>query len=475
MTSLKTRLVWILLALTFVGWVASASLAFVFTSRVMLDQVDRQLEQYADLVKYITAVFARQVDEGEPLSEPWLRGKFETAHLQPIIIDAPRGEKLNPALNIWLNGNLIAVLADSPRFARPGVEGFAFGGPVGESGATGSPGNWRVLTRFDPLTELWLQVGIEMGDARRAMLGMLGRALLPLLVVLPLTVALLYFGVSRGLKPLKVLAGQIAMRNPSLLDAVDPSGVPTEMQGVVSSLNSLLHRLALALEGEQRFTANAAHELLTPLAAIKTEVQLCQMQLADERSKGMLDRIVQRVDRASHTVAQLLTLARLDPDHPVPGQQVCLAALVSEALADTSHLAEERGITVAQEVDEKACIRGSEEALLILLCNVLVNAFRYATEGSVVSVCLRAGPAVGLEITNVCQPLTSKEFGRICERFYRVPGAAGQGAGLGLSIVARIAEQHGARLGIGPDSTGCGFRVSLEFPVAADGQAKTGE
>ena len=80
--SLKSRLVLILLALTFIAWVASALLTFAFTSRVMLDQVDRQLEQYADLVNYITAVFARQVDEGRPLSEPWLSGRFETAHLR---------------------------------------------------------------------------------------------------------------------------------------------------------------------------------------------------------------------------------------------------------------------------------------------------------------------------------------------------------------------------------------------------------
>ncbi len=460
MASLKTRIVLILLALTLVAWVASALLTFLFASRVMLDQVDRQLDQYADLVKYMTAVFARQVDEGLPLSEPWLSGKFETAHLQPIVIDAPTGEKLNPALNIWLDKNLIAVMADSPRFDRPAGEGFAFGGP------SGNERKWRILTRYDPLTDLWLQVGIEMDGARRAMLGMLGRALLPLLLVLPLTVVLLYFGVSSGLKPLKTLAGQIALRNQSLLDAVDPSGVPAEMQGVVSSLNELLQRLALALEGEQRFTANAAHELLTPLAAIKTEVQLCQLQLGDERGVAMLARIAQRVDRASHTVVQLLTLARLDPDQPMPFQRVSLRSCLSEALVDTAHLADERGLTVALDAQDEACVSGSEESLLILLCNLLINAFRYANAESTVRVCLRTGAVVELEIANECPPLSRQEFDRICERFYRAPGSSGQGAGLGLSIVARIAEQHKARMSISPVDSGQGFRVRLVFPLA---------
>ncbi|MGL4565139.1 MAG: hypothetical protein ACRCVD_07585, partial [Halioglobus sp.] len=138
MASLKTRIVLILLTLTLVAWVASALLTYAFTSRVMLDQVDQQLEQYADLVQYISAVFARQVDEGQPISEPWLSGEFETAHLQPIVIDAPVGEKLNPALNIWLGENLIAVMADSPRFDRPSGQGITFGGPAGHEKS------WRI-------------------------------------------------------------------------------------------------------------------------------------------------------------------------------------------------------------------------------------------------------------------------------------------------------------------------------------------
>lgn len=456
-TSLKTRLVLILLALTLAAWVASALLTFAFTSRMMLDQVDGQLEQYAGLVSYISAVFSRQVDEGVPLSEPWLHGKFETAHLQPIVIEAPAGEKPTPALNIWLDRNLIAVMANSPRFAEPREEGFAFGGlQKGDN-------NWRILARYDELTGLWLQVGIEMGDARRDMLAMLGRALLPLLVVLPMTVALLYFGVSRGLKPLKNLATQIARRNPALLDPVEPRGVPAEMQGVVSSLNELLQRLAMALEGEQRFTANAAHELLTPLAAIKTEVQLCQLQSEDERSAAMLVRIVQRVDRASHTVAQLLTLARLDPGQADVCQQVCLQTLLAEALANTSHIADERGLTVAVAAQGTTLISGSGDSLSILLCNVLINAFRYGSTDSVVQVFLGGGDQVVFEVSNDCPPLSRREFDRISERFYRAPGSPGQGAGLGLSIVAHIAEQHGAALSVGPGEAGDGFRVRVVF------------
>jgi len=461
MTSLKTRLVLILLALTFLAWVASALLTFVFTSRVMLDQVDRQLEQYSDLVQYMTAVFARRVDEGLPISEPWLRGKFETAHLQPLVIDAPRGDQLNPAINIWLDGHLIAVMADSPRFERPTVAGFTFG----DTGRGGQ--NWRVLNRYDEVNGLWLQVGIETGGAYRAMLGMLSRAMLPLLLVLPLTVALLYFGVSRGLKPVQALARQIGQRKPALLDPVDTAGVPAELQGVVGALNQLLQRLGSALEGEQRFTANAAHELLTPLAAIKTEVQLCQLQIEDTRTAARLDRIVQRVDRASHTVSQLLTLARLDPEQGTTAENVCLDALLLAMLAETRHLATERGLAVEVEVADRIYTRGSEESLAILLCNLLINAFRYATEGSTVNIALRSGDRVELEIRNDCNSLSGREFERIGERFYRASGSVGPGAGLGLSIASLVARQHGAQLILGPGEAGQGFRVRLRFAPAA--------
>lgn len=456
--SLKRRLVWILLGLTLGSWVASAVLTFVFASRVMLDQVDQQLEQYSDLVNYITQVFARQVDEGLPVYEPWFRAGFAEAHQEPMVIDATPEGRLSPALNIWMDEKLIAVLADSPRFDKPANEGFSFAQPEGDDGS-----DWRILTRYDEPTGLWMRVGIELVGARWAMLGILGRALLPLLIVLPLTVLLLYFGVTRGLLPLKNLAGQIARRNPGLLDPVPTRGVPEEVQGVVASLNRLLERLARALEGEQRFTANAAHELLTPLAAIKTEVQVCQRQMQDAGGRAMLDRIAQRVDRASHTVEQLLTLARVDPDRPLPMASLDLRALLGETLAETGHLAAARDLVVDIAEGVAVQVTGNYEALAILLRNLLVNAFRYAREGSAVRVALDAQEGVLLTICNDCDPLSGEEFARISERFYRVPGQLVPGAGLGLSIVKRIADQHGATFSAGPWHDGNGFCARLRF------------
>ncbi|MEP4148995.1 MAG: ATP-binding protein [Halioglobus sp.] len=457
-TSLQQRLTIILLALTLFAWIGSAGVTYFYANRVLLEQVDRQLGQYADLVNYITRVFERQLAQGQPLYEAWTGHDYDQAHLEPILIEGIVTEGLAPAINIWEKDSRIAVLAGSPLFERPSAEGLVY------RELDEGRGHWRLLSKRDESSGLWIQVGIELGAARRDMLGTLGSAFMPLLIVVPLTIALLYLGVARGLLPLRNLAGQIARRKPGLLEPVDTEEVPRELDSVVSSLNELLSRLATAMDGEQRFTANAAHELLTPLAAIKTEVQLCQRQLKTEPAAGMLARITQRVDRATHTVEQLLTLARLDPDASVILTRVELRALLTEALADTAHLAAERGLSVDIEEGEPIFVQANAEALAIMFRNLLVNAFRYSDGDPVITVRLRREDIVSLAICNDCEPLSLAEHEQLGERFYRVPGSAGLGAGLGLSIANRVAELHGATIKTGPGDQGRGFCARVSFP-----------
>ena len=460
MGSLKKRLIWTLLALTLFVWLASALMTFFSSGQALRQQVDTQLRQYAHLVTYISRVFARQIDEGLPLYESWGENGLEQLRMQPMVVHAPGSASLRPAVNIWLNNQLIAVMAGSPNFEQPTVEGFS------DIEAADGNGRWRVLTQYDQVSDLWIRVGVEVGAARWSLMATLGRGFLPLLIVLPLTIAALYLGVSRGLLPLHNLADQISRRKPGLLEPVATEDVPGEVAGVVAAINQLLQRLAFALEGEQRFTANAAHELLTPLAAIKTEVQLCQRQLRDERGAAMLQRIAQRVDRASHSVEQLLILARLDPDVPLPTTAVPLRALLVEVLADMAHLCDQGQLQVVLVEGDETEVNGSAEALAILLRNLLSNAFRYASDGSTVHLRLSSDDSVELEICNDCAPLSGDEFAHICDRFYRVPGSAGSGAGLGLSIVSRIAQQHGARFFAAPRQDGSGFCARLTFSGA---------
>ncbi|MEP1471219.1 MAG: ATP-binding protein [Halieaceae bacterium] len=456
-TSLRKRLIIILAALTLFAWIGSAGLTGIYASRVLIDQVDRQLEQYSVLVSYITRVFAAQMDKGETL--PGI-DVAEMGDETPMIIETPASEGLAPVVNIFYRGQLQAVLENSPRFEPPAEEGFSF--RLTEEGHN----HWRLLARYDERNDLWVLVGIELDQARWALWRSFARVLFPLMIILPLTMGLLYFGVARGLLPLKNLAAQIGRRNPQQLDPVGSDTVPEEMKSMVGALNELLERLAFALESEQRFTANAAHELMTPLAAIKTEVQLCQRQLTETSAVTMLQRIAERVDRATHTVEQLLTLARVDPDAPLVKTSVALRSLLIEVLAENAHLAIDRDVQVDIKDGEEVMVQASEESIAILLRNLLVNAFRYASAGSTVTVRLDELEAgVELEICNDCERLSTAEFERLGERFYRVPGSAGLGAGLGLSIVQRITDQHQAQFTAHPGNSGSGFCARLRLPA----------
>jgi len=456
--SLKWRLVWILLALILFTWLVSAVFLYFSSDEALEEQIDGQLQQYAHMVIYISRVFARQIDEGLPLYETWKDNPLEELRQRPLVVERPEQDTLAPAINVWLSGNLIAIMAGSPRFARPEREEFAY------QLAPDSGGRWRTLTHYDAVSELWFTVGVEVAPARQAMLATMLHGLVPLLIVLPLTLFVVYFGVSRGLAPLHALVRHVARRRPGQLDPMPTDDVPAEVAGVVTSINALLERLAFALEAEQRFTANAAHELTTPLAAIKAEVQLCQRQLRDTASEGLLRGISDRVDRASHTVEQLLTLARLDPESPLERVSVPLRALLVEVLADTGHLARANRLSVEFEDGPEVAVSGNAEALAILLRNLLVNAFRYATPGSAVHIHLTRSDAVRLEICNACAPLSPEEFRQIGHRFYRVPGTVPTGAGLGLSIVERIATLHDATFSASAWRAGEGFCARLQWP-----------
>ena len=463
--SLKQRLIWILVSLILLVWLASAAIALLSTGRALQNQIDAQLGQYTHLVTYISRIFARQIDEGLPLYDSWGENDLEQLLTRPMVIDGPGQTELTPAINIWLNNKLIAVLEGSPRFDQPGTEGFSY------LETSDGSGRWRVLTQYDEVSELWIRVGVEFGVARRSMLATLVRELLPLLIILPLTMAVLYLGVSRGLIPLNNLAQQISRRKPGLLDPIEMDNVPIEISGLVTSINELMQYQAYALEAEQRFTANAAHELMTPLAAIKAEVQLCQRLLSDEQGTAMLQRITQRVDRASHSVEQLLILARLDPDARVASSPVQLRALLIEVLADTAHIAADRQLEIALMDGEECPVLGNKEALAILLRNLLNNAFRYASDHSAVRIQLSvanpvADTPVELEICNDCAALPAVEFSHLLDRFYRVPGSVGMGAGLGLSIVSRIADLHHADFSVSPHTDGTGFCARLIFNTA---------
>jgi len=471
--SLRRRLILILLALTLVTWLVAVVITALLAQQLIVRQVERQLIQYMDMAQHSVGLIF-----GTPELKRYYMENAPARYSRDGKTRLPgfgtRGRE--QATNIWFDSGQLLIGELAPAFPDPVRDGFITWREEGEGRSENESAVWRVLYRQAPETGIWLAVGVDLDHATGIGTVTFLRAVLPLLVILPLTVGILLWGVRRGLRPLDRLARSIEVRKPQALEAIDPEGVPAEIGPVVVALNGLLDRLRRALESESRFTANAAHELQTPLAAIKAEVQRYQRQATDAESRKMLERISARVSRATTTVTQLLTLARLDPEQEFQRAHIDLSELVIDAIAEEGATAVDRGLDIRVPRDSPLRVTGHPEWLKILVRNLLANAFRYSPAGGVVDVSLHRQPdGVLLRIANDCDPIPEEQRRRLADRFYTLPGNHAGGVGLGLSIVQRIAGLHGASLRLDPWQDGRGFIAEVVFPAGLDTPSSVGD
>lgn len=297
----------------------------------------------------------------------------------------------------------------------------------------------------------------------------------PLLFGLPLLGGWIWFATRRGLAPLDGIAREVGARAPDRLDPVVPVEAPREVRPLLDALNSLFGRVAGALDTERRFTADAAHELRTPLAAIVAQAQVAQRARDDAERIHALDQIATSARRAGRLVEQLLTLARLDPAAGLALATVRLDELAAEVCADHGTLALDKHIALALDAPEETIVQGHADLLRILLRNLLDNALRYTPAGGKVDVGVTAqAGTVCLSVSDSGPGIPAAERANVLRRFHRLAGQEIEGSGLGLSIVVRIAELHQAevRLGEGLDRDGPkGLAVQVIFrPVRSPDQ-----
>lgn len=306
---------------------------------------------------------------------------------------------------------------------------------------------WRYLYLHDEHSGRTVAVSQRLKERLSTLTNALWVQLALTFLSLPLLLWLIARGIRRGLTPLDLLAGELAARNAQSLQPVSEQ-VPAETLPLVQSLNALLARVAESLAREQRFTADAAHELRSPLAALKVQAEVLAMSSDEAEQQHHLGNIHESIDRANRLTEQLLTLARLDPMQALPdAQPIDWQRSAHQALQSVNLQAREKRVQLKLEC---ACgfgqvfpPLGNEVLLQLMLRNLLDNAIRYSPPNSHVTLTLAAN---GLSVCDEGPGIAAEHLPRIRERFYRPPGQSQQGSGLGLSIVERIADLHGLRL-----------------------------
>ncbi len=436
--SLKRRLLLPALAMVTIVWIAAAAVTYFDAREELGEMLDAHLAQSAALLAMQTVPDLNEVETGHaPLPHKYSR---------------------RVAFQVWERGSVLRVhSANAPAQRLSNQE-------QGYSDTTIEGHRWRVFSTWDESGKNLVQVAERAEERDELARDIAANLLQPLWFALPLLALLLWLAVARGLQPLAKLTRQLAEREPDNLSALRAENAPREVMPLIERLNQLFVRIEASLQKERRFTADAAHELRTPVAAIRAQAQVARAASTDAERIHALDNAIVGCDRASHLIDQLLTLARIDalddkvtePCHLRPLAAEVIAAIAPAALSQDVHLELSEG--------EEAVVRGNPVLLRILLRNLIDTAVRHTRRGTAVRIDLAADQGQPcLSVSDNGPGIPESELARVAERFYRPVGTSASGSGLGLSIVKRIAEIHGASLQLAPNDDGHGLCVTVLF------------
>jgi two-component system sensor histidine kinase QseC len=401
-------------------------------------------------------------------------GNVEAADEEDHRIDAPQLHRYAPrvAFQVWHDRTLTMRSSNAPitpmietavdqRSAHAGFVTVDIGGR-----------EWRVFAAHDPRGELQVFVGEQIASRAEILVALLRGTITPLALALPLLALVVWWAVRQGIQPMSRLSALLAERAPQAVQPVAVGAAPSEMQPLIDALNGLLARIGEMVHHERRFTADAAHELRTPIAAIRAQAQVALAESdAGDRRHALLA-TVQGCDRATRLVEQLLTLSRLETGAEPATTLVDLAALARQTAREIGPAAAAKRQSISLDAPAACPVRGDETLLAVLLRNLLDNAVRYSPPGASVAASLQVEAGrVTLHVHDSGPGLAEADAQRLGERFFRVLGNDEPGSGLGWSIVRRIADAHGAQVMVTRSATLGGLAVSIGWPAAAPAPA----
>ncbi len=439
--SVRTRLLVALLAGLAVAAIALAVATTIRTGHEIGEVFDANLAQNASLLAM------RIGEEGD---------EIDTEH-------APLPHKYAKPLSfqVWKRGTrLLLHSADAPdeRLSER-LEGF--------STVTQGGRDWRVFSTWDAKREHLVQVRDAVAARRHVIVDIVKALATPLAIAVPLIALLVWFSVGRAFRPLARVGEALSRRDPGYLEPLE-GDVPREIAPLVGRLNALLARVKSSLEAERRFAGDAAHELRTPLAALRAQLQVAQGARDEAERERALAQALAAGERATHVVEQLLTLARLDQQAwKEQAQPFDLHRVVAEAIAERAPLAGAKRIALALEGATGLRAHGHAGLAAIAAGNLIDNAIRYSPPGTEIVVSVAAeGAKVLLRVVDQGPGIPAGRRQEALSRFARLDTQVAEGSGLGLSIVARVAELHGTPLALGDGPAGRGLDARLAFPAA---------
>jgi two-component system OmpR family sensor kinase len=321
---------------------------------------------------------------------------------------------------------------------------------------------WRVYT--DQVDGYHVQVSQPMAVRQRQAAQMALRITPPLLLLLPAMALLIWMVVGRAMQPLEWLTRALGGRSPAALQALDASGLPPDLHPIVMALNGLLSKVEDAIVCQRNFVADAAHELRSPLTALKLQLQLAERAADDQARQSAFRKLHERLDRATHLVQQLMTLARQEQQAGAAPRVECdLLNVARQVVADHALFARSRGVALNLIACGAAPLQAHPDSLAAMAANLIDNAVRYTPGGGKVEVTVGAdagAPYLRVADNGPGVPAASRE--RLLDRFYRPEGNEQWGSGLGLAIVKSAADAHQASLQLDANAGG-GLVVSVRF------------
>jgi len=430
--SLRGRLLWFLLAAISLAAIAQAAIAYRTALRDANDIFDYHMQQMAMALR-----------SGAPLT-----------NLQGYGADPEAGND-DLVVQVWTpDGVQVFRTVSRAHLPQRAVLGFS---NVMANGTT-----YRVFSV--QTSAQTVQVAQDLA-VRRHLAGNLAlRTTGPILVMVPVLMLVVWWVVSGSLRPVARVRSQLSQRQADDLSEVSDTGLPDEVRPLVQELNLLFGRVRAAFEAQQHFVADAAHELRTPLAALRLQAQSLERAETPEARKLAVDRLTSGIERATRMVEQLLVLARQEATDTLPEAQVDLAELARRAVGDMAGVAAHKKIDLGLDRADAAPVRGQGDALMVMLRNLIDNAIKYTPEGGTVNIEVRAeGKGAQVVVEDSGPGIAPEERERVFDRFYRIAGSEAAGSGLGLAIIKSIADRHQARIELGSSARLGGLRVTVTF------------